>query len=141
MHPNKKRNFVAKDNFIHHHQTTNFTTSAQVKRYLYICSHFTYTTISCWFCNSAEFECKVFASIILCAVRLGIKKIFCGNVNSVYHAPDCKLGGFVFMCHNAIRDTAVFFLQEVLILYKNFTDKILRTKFSQEGLEIHRFGG
>ena len=39
-------------------------------------------------------------------------KCACGNVNSIYHALDCKLGGYVSMRHNAIRDTAAFFLRE-----------------------------
>ena len=39
-------------------------------------------------------------------------KCACGHANSVYHSLDCKLGGYVCMRHNAIRDTAAFFLQE-----------------------------
>ena len=39
-------------------------------------------------------------------------KCACGHANSVYHSLDCKLGGYVCMRHNAIRDTAAFFLKE-----------------------------
>ena len=39
-------------------------------------------------------------------------KCACGHANSVYHSLDCKLCGYVCMRHNAIRDTAAFFLQE-----------------------------
>ena len=39
-------------------------------------------------------------------------KCACGNVNSIYHALDCKLGGYVSMRHDATRDIAAFFLQE-----------------------------
>ena len=36
----------------------------------------------------------------------------CGTKNSPYHALDCKLGGYVSMRHNSVRDTIVFFLRE-----------------------------
>ena len=37
-------------------------------------------------------------------------KLAYGNVNSILHALGCKLGGYASMRHNAIRDTAAFFL-------------------------------
>ena len=36
----------------------------------------------------------------------------CGEKNSVYHALDCKLGGYVSMRHDSIRDTLAYFLRE-----------------------------
>ena len=36
----------------------------------------------------------------------------CGTKNSTYHALDCKLGGYVSMRHNSVRDTIAFFLRE-----------------------------
>ena len=36
----------------------------------------------------------------------------CGEKNSVYHAMDCKLGGYVSMRHDSIRDTLAYFLRE-----------------------------
>jgi len=36
----------------------------------------------------------------------------CGTKNSPYHALDCKLGGYVSMRHNSVRDTIAFFLRE-----------------------------
>ena len=36
----------------------------------------------------------------------------CGTKNNSYHALDCKLGGYVSMRHNSVRDTIAFFLRE-----------------------------
>ena len=36
----------------------------------------------------------------------------CGAENSHYHALDCKLGGYVSMRHNSVRDTIAFFMKE-----------------------------
>ena len=36
----------------------------------------------------------------------------CGTENSHYHALDCKLGGYVSMRHNSVRDTIAFFMKE-----------------------------
>ncbi len=36
----------------------------------------------------------------------------CGKKNSIYHALDCKLGGYVSMRHDAIRDTIAYFFRE-----------------------------
>ena len=36
----------------------------------------------------------------------------CGTKNSPYHALDCKLGGYVSMRHNSVRDTIAFLLKE-----------------------------
>ena len=36
----------------------------------------------------------------------------CGKKNSPYHALDCKLGGYVSMRHDSVRDTIAFFLRE-----------------------------
>ncbi len=36
----------------------------------------------------------------------------CGIKNSIYHSLDCKMGGYVSMRHNAIRDTFAYLLRE-----------------------------
>ena len=36
----------------------------------------------------------------------------CGKKNSIYHALDCKLGGYVSMRHDNIRDTLAYFIRE-----------------------------
>ena len=58
-------------------------------------------------------------------------KCACGNVNSIYHALDCKLGGYVSMRHNAIRDTAAFFLQKAKCKDVGIEPALLTVKSNQ----------